>query len=140
MIDQNTAQTAAIGSISSGNLVRTRETTNLFLDSNISQSVRDAYRTRNLVALATSTRMKNASGTIVAQSSISYDEYSLTPSGSVASWTDPQTTYRGNATTMSHWVDTTGTYLQTHRYYDQFGNVLTAVDANGKQSHLDYSK
>jgi YD repeat-containing protein len=139
IIDQNTAQTAAIGSIPQGSLLRTQKTTNLILDSNISQSVRDTYRARNLVGLATSTRVKNASGTIVAQSSISYDEYSLMPIGSVASWTDPQTTYRGNATTTSHWVDTTGTYLQTHVYYYQFGNVRTAVDAKGNQSQLDYS-
>src|SRR5258705_965790 len=86
-IDQNSAQNADIAAIPLGNLLRTQETTNLLLDPNISQSVRDAYRARNLVSLITSTRIKDASGTIVAQSAISYDEYSLTSVGSVASWT-----------------------------------------------------
>lgn len=138
-LDQGTAQTAAIGSIPLGNLLRTEETTNLILDPNISQSVRDAYRARNLVSLPTSTRIKDASGNIVAQGSISYDEYSLTPIGSVASWIDPETPYRGNATTAGRWLDTTGAYVQTHAYYDQFGNVRTVIDAKGNQSQVDYS-
>lgn len=139
-IDQNTAQTAAIGSISAGTtILRTQETTNLLLDTNITQSVRDAYRTRNLVSLLTSSRIKDGAGNIVAQSSASYDEYSLMNPGSVASWTDPQTIYRGNPTTTGQWLNTTNSYLQAHASYDQFGNTRTTTDPKGNQSSVDYS-
>lgn len=138
-LDQTTAQTAALGSVALGSLLRTQETTNLVLDASISQTVRDAYRARNLVGLATSTRVKDGAGNIAAQSSISYDQTSLTNPGSVASWSDPQTTYRGNATTTSRWLNTTNSYLQTHASYDQFGNVRTMTDARGDQSSVDYS-
>ncbi len=42
------------------------------------------------------------------------------PIGTLATWINPQTPYRGNATTMSNWLNTTGTYLSAHAYYDQF--------------------
>src|SRR5713226_7948449 len=132
--DQSTAQTAAIAAMPLGALVCTTQTS--FLTSNVN------YRSRNILGLpgsATVYKGAPSDNIVVAQSSVSYDEYSLTNPGSVASWTDPQTVYRGNATTTSHWLNTSNTYLQTHASYDQFCNVRTATDAKGNQSQLDYS-
>src|SRR5439155_23713954 len=75
------------------------------------------------------------------QSSINYDEasYPLLTYGSVTGWTDPQTSYRGNPTTISHWLNTTNSYLPTHVQYDQCGSVRNTWDANGNQSQVEYS-
>ncbi|HEY8184512.1 MAG TPA: hypothetical protein VIF64_00500, partial [Pyrinomonadaceae bacterium] len=141
-VDATTAQTGAIGSIPSGTLVRTEEVTYLVNDTSISSSVRQTYRDRQLLGLPSSRRVKNAGGSIVAQTSISYDEGGpfglLNDYGSVSNWTDPQTAYRGNPTTTSHWSNfngstiftfPNGTYLTTHAQYDQCGSVRKAWDA-----------
>jgi RHS repeat-associated protein len=140
-MDASTAQTAAITSMPLGSLVRTSEATFLVNDSAIDSSTRAAYRARNLIGLPTSTRIKNASGTIVAQSTVSYDEssYPLLTYGSVTGWTDPSTTVRGNATTTGVWLSTTSSYLQTHAQYDQCGSIRYSWDAKGNQSQVAYS-
>ncbi len=86
-------------------------------------------------------RIKNPAGTILAQSTISYDEasYPLIAIGAVTNWTDPGTTVRGNITTIGKWLDTSGAYLQTHAQYDQCGSVRSAWDAKNNQSQIDYS-
>jgi RHS repeat-associated protein len=139
-ISQTSAQSDPIGSIPmSAQPTRITETTNLLLDSNIPQATRDAYRARNLVNLPCSTRIKNASGTVVAQSSTKYDEYTLTNVGAATGWADPQTPYRGNVTTVGRWLNTTGNEIQTHTHYDQFGNVRIRTDAKGKDMQIAYS-
>lgn len=107
----------------------------------INGATQAAYRARNLIGLPTSTRVKNASGTIIAQSNISYDEaaYPSLTYGAVTGWTDPATTVLGNATTTGSWLNTTGTYLQTHAQYDQCGSVRNGWDTKGNQSQVEYS-
>jgi YD repeat-containing protein len=140
-VDSATAQTGAISSIPLGSLVRTEETTCLVNDTGIDATVRQSYRNRQLLGLPTSARVKNSSGAIVAQSSMSYDEaaYPLLSYGSVTGWVDPQTPYRGNPTTVSHWLNTTNSYLQTHAQFDQCGSVRNSWDAQGNQSQIEYS-
>jgi RHS repeat-associated protein len=140
-VDMSTAQTGAIGSIPLGTLLRTEEATFLVNDPNIAQATRDAYRARNLVALPTSSRVKDAGGNIVAQSTVGYDEsaYPLLVYGSVTGWIDPGTNVRGNATTTASWLNTTNTYLQTHAQYDQCGSLRIAWDAKGNQSQIEYA-
>lgn len=78
----------------------------------------------------------------MAQSTISYDEagYPLLTYGSLTGWTDPQTNYRGNATTVSRWLDyPTSSWIPTHSQYDQCGSVRNVWDALGRQSQIDYS-
>jgi RHS repeat-associated protein len=133
-VDQNTALSSPIASMPLGSLVRTNETTYLTGDNN--------YRSRNLLGLPTSNTVKNASGVTVAQSTISYDEagYPLLTYGSMTGWTDPQTTYRGNPTTVSRWLDyPTSSWIQAHSQYDQCGSVRNVWDALGHQSQIDYS-
>ncbi|HYR77922.1 MAG TPA: DUF2341 domain-containing protein [Pyrinomonadaceae bacterium] len=141
-LSQSSAQTAAIGSISAGSLVRTEEATFLVNDTGISSTTRTAYRDRNLLSLPTSARVKNASGTVVAQSQNSYDEtssYPLLTYGSVGGWSDPGTNLRGLPTTTGVWLSATSSYLQTHAQYDQCGNVRSTWDANGHESQVEYS-
>jgi RHS repeat-associated protein len=140
-VAQSSAQTQAIGSFSLGTLLRTEETTFLVNDPNIGATTRDAYRARNLLSLPTSTRVKDGAGNIVAQTAVSYDEAAYSPLTypSVTSWTDPQTSVRGLATTTSSWLNTTNTWLSLHAQYDQCGNLRKTWDAKGNLSQVEYS-
>ncbi|HEY9405477.1 MAG TPA: LamG-like jellyroll fold domain-containing protein [Pyrinomonadaceae bacterium] len=131
-VNQTTAQTGAIGAIPNGALTRTDETTYLVNDPNISTATREAYRARNMIGLPSSTRVKNAAGTAVAQSEVKYDEadYAPLPCGAATGWSDPGAgVVRGSATTTRHWLDTTYAWLATHAQYDGCGNLRKAWDA-----------
>jgi RHS repeat-associated protein len=140
-IASSTGQTGASSSIPAGTLIRTSETTYLVNDPAIASGTKTAYRNRQLLGLSTSSRVKNGAGTIIAQSSTSYDEaaYPLISLGAVTGWTDPATTVRGNVTTTGGWLDTTGTYLQTHAQYDQCGSPVNRWDARGNLTQTQYS-
>jgi hypothetical protein len=135
-LNQTTAQTAAIDAIpiDPQALVRTSETS--FLTGNLN------YRARNILELVSSTTVKNAASTIVSQSTFAYDEaaYPLFPPyGSVTGWTTPPSTYRGNVTTASRWLDyPTATWISTHARYDQCGSTRYAWDAKGNLSQTEY--
>ena len=134
LVDQTTAQTAAITAFTVGPLVRS--TTMSYLTSNAN------YRSRNIVGLISSTTTYDDVGTIVAQSTSNYDEiaYPLLTYASVTGWTDPGTNIRGNLTTTSNWLDyPASTWIQTHAQYDQCGNVRKSWDAKGNESQIEYS-
>jgi RHS repeat-associated protein len=132
-VDQTTAQSGAIGSIPTGALIRTTTTSNLTGDAN--------YRNRNILGLPVTSTVYNASGATVAQSTISYDEssYPLYNYGSITGWIDPGTTIRGNATTVSKWLDSTNSYIQSHTQYDQAGSPINSWDPKGNLSQTAYS-
>src|ERR1700752_142175 len=148
-VDLNTAQTIAIGSLSSipnGTLLRTTETDYLTGDAN--------YRSRNVLATPVATRVKNGAGAVVSQSTWSYDEgsFPLLTYPSVTGWTDPATSYRANPTSITSWLNfngstlssfPSGTYLATHAQYDQCGNVRKSWDASdtslANPTLMDYS-
>lgn len=75
--------------------------------------------------------MLDGEDSLVAQSSISYDEtaFPLLTYGPVTGWLDPGTNVRGNATTVSTWLNTTNSYLSVHTQYDQCGSVRNVWDA-----------
>jgi hypothetical protein len=110
-IDQTTAQTTAItsiGSIPMDTLIRTTQTGYMTSDAN--------YRNRNILGLPTSlTVYKGLPGdaNVVSRSTISYDETSLLTFTPPTTWIDPQTGYRGNATTTSRWLNLNGSTLAT---------------------------
>ena len=83
----------------------------------------------------------NGVETLAAHSTTTYDEggYPLLPYAAVAGWTDPGTTARGNTTSTSRWLNTTGGWLTTHAQYDQTGNLRKTWDAKGHLSELIYS-
>jgi RHS repeat-associated protein len=146
-------QTAAIGSIPDGALLRTDESTYLVNDPDIDQGVRDGYRSRNLLSLPTKTMVRDGSGTVVLAVQNKYDEseYPLTTYPEVVNWADPQTSYRGNVTTVRRWVNynsgsfsawedwDTGNWVTTHSWYDQGGNVVRTKDGRGNESTFSYS-
>lgn len=140
-VAQSTAQTGAISAMPSGALVRTDEATYLVNDTSIAQSTRDAYRARNLVALPSISRVHqgDVNGTVVSETHVRYDETGLQTYGGAQGWSDPGTSVRGLATTVSRWVDTTNSWIETHAAYDQFGNVVSATDARGLVSQVGYS-
>ena len=148
-VDQNTAQTLAIDSVASfpnGSLLRTTETDYLTTNAN--------YRDRNIVGFPTATRVKNGAGTIVAQSSSTYDEpaFPMLTYASVLNWMDPATTFRGNVTSSSRWLNFNGTsffsfpsglFLVTHTQYDQCGSIRKLWDARdtalANPTQIEYS-
>jgi hypothetical protein len=142
-VSESTAKTAAIELISAGTLLRTQESTYLVNDTTIDPVIRADYRNRHLLSLPTSTRIKNGTGTIVSQTYTNYDESAsyplLTYEGVINAWIDPATNRRGLPTTSGVWLNTTGSYLQTHAQYDQFGNVRNTWDAKGNQCQITYS-
>jgi RHS repeat-associated protein len=140
-VASSTAETVAITSIANGALVRTDETTYLVSDTSISSTVRQSYRDRNLTALPSSSRVRNAAGTIVSQSEIKYDEaaYPLLTYGTVTGWIDPATSVRGLPTTTRSWLDTSNSWIEAHAQYDQTGNVRKAWDGKGNQSEVQYA-
>ena len=91
---------------------------------------------RNLPAAGS---VRNGAGAVVAQSEVRYDEYGLTTYGAITGWSDPGTAARGNATTTRKWLDTSGTWLETHAAYDQAGNAVSATDARGNTSTVSYA-
>jgi RHS repeat-associated protein len=133
-VDQNTAQTGPISSIPvAAQPLRITETA--YLDSNAS------YRARNLLGLPTSVTVRNGATAVVAKSTTSYDEdlYQLGATyGAVTHWAAPPGV-RGNATTVSRWLDATNSYVQTHAQYDQCGGVVGSWDANNNKTQVDYS-
>lgn len=152
-IDPSFAQTAAIGSIPDGALLRTEEFTYLVSDPDIEQWVRDSYRSRNLLSMPTKTIVKDGSGTVVFAVQYKYDEleYPLTTYPAVVNWGDPQTSFRGNVTTVRSWVNynsgsfsawggwNAGNWVTTHLWHDQCGNVVRTKDRRGNESSFSYS-
>jgi RHS repeat-associated protein len=141
-LDPTAAETVAIGSVPLGALLRRTEKT--YLDDNAQ------YRDLNILGMETSSTVYKGLATdsnVVSRRTIGYDETSLLPYSPPSTWTDPGN-YRGNVTTISHWVNfdgstlsvfPQGTYDVSHAQYDQFGNVRTKTDAKGDQSQIDYS-
>lgn len=141
-ISQSAAQNSAIGSIPQGSLIRTEEMTYLVNDLTISSTIRQYYRDRHLLSLPTNSKVKNASGTVVAESQTLYDEAAyapLTVSGTVPGWTNPNTTYRGQITTVRSWLNPGNTWLETHVQSDVLGNLRKAWDAKGNVSEIQYN-
>ncbi|HEY9284951.1 MAG TPA: RHS repeat-associated core domain-containing protein [Pyrinomonadaceae bacterium] len=140
-VSQATAQTGAISAMPLGATARTDETTFVVNDPSLAQATRDAYRARNLVGLPSSSRVRNASGAIVSQAEVRYDEAAYAPlaCGATVGWSDPLGNVRGLETTARIWLDTTNTWIETHTQFDQCGSLRKVWDARGKVSEVEYS-
>ena len=159
-VSLSTAQTGAISAFTAGTLIRTEETTYLVNDTSYSQAIRDAYRARNMLGLPTKKIVKNTAGLIVAATEFVYDEYSapkypnytalplLTYANPVTGYTDPATIYRGNVTTTRNWNNngnqtwvewTSGTWIEVHAQYDQFGSPRKSWDGKGNLAQVEYT-
>src|SRR5262245_26035223 len=150
-IDQSVAQSGTIDQMPNGAMLRVEETTYLVNDPDVGQPI--SYRARNLIALPTKSLVKNGSNTVVAATQYKYDEsaYPLTTYTAVSGWTDPQTAFRGNVTTVRRWLDsdssahqpwsgwTSGTWIEPHTWYDQCGNPVKVRDGNNSDTVSSYA-
>jgi len=73
-----------------------------------------------------------------AKTTFAYDETAAATTTGVPMHT-AITGSRGNLTTQSQWLDTTGTNLNTTFTYDDTGNVLTSTDPGGHQTTFSYA-
>ena len=111
------------------------------------------YRGRNILGLPTSVVLKDANGQPVSKTVTGYDEADLQTYPDLSAdpqWADPQTTARGNPTTVRRYVNASaadvplseecpaGVCLDTHAYFDQAGNVWKTSDARGNESVVVY--
>lgn len=131
-----TAETAAVASIPLPASQPLRITETAYLD-----AANPSYRSLNILGLPTSVTVKDGSGAAVAQTTMAYDEAGYqfgNTYGAMTTWADPGA-LRGNVTTVSRWLDTTGGYLQTHAKYDQCGSVVVSTDASGNETQTAYS-
>jgi RHS repeat-associated protein len=113
------------------------------------------YKTRNITGLVTETRVKDASENVKAKIQISYDEssYSLSSSGTMPtaaanSWVDLTQpgelgsivgSKRGLPTTVKNYSDiATSQYIETHSFYDQYGNLRKTRDGRNKERETEY--
>ncbi len=111
------------------------------------------YKARNINGIVTETRIKDGAGNVKAKTQISYDEgaYQLSSTGTMpgaasGSWLDPVTELggtvgakRGLATSVKSYHDITNSlYMETHTFYDQFGNVRKVRDGRGNDTETLY--
>jgi len=82
--------------------------------------------------------VQDGSGNQKAASTFAYDETAVTAVNSPPMYVGPSGS-RGNLTTLSRWLDTTGTNLSTTFTYDATGNVLTSTDPGGHQTQFLYT-
>jgi RHS repeat-associated protein len=95
------------------------------------------YTNLHITNLPSTIQTKNASGTVVAQTSYSYDQTS--PAATTAPQHASMTAYRGNPTTISRWLNTNSSWLSTTFGYDNTGNVLTSTDPRQMTTNYSYA-
>ena len=122
-MNKTTAETATIDSFNPPDSMAIRTTETSYVDD-------PAYFARGLVALPTSVVLRSGmpiSGTQQSRSEIHYDQsdpnHARLPCGATVGWSNPGTTVRGNVTTTSNWLNTTGGNLQSHVQYDECGTL-----------------
>jgi RHS repeat-associated protein len=107
------------------------------------------YMTRNISGLVAETRIKDASGNVKARTVIGYDESAYTLPDQVSlptvvsnSWIDLRPTLgskRGLPTTLNSYYDiANNSYIHTHTFYDQFGNVGKVRDGRDNDTETLY--
>jgi RHS repeat-associated protein len=88
-------------------------------------------------AMPSAVTVFDGAGLQKASQGFGYDETAVTPTSGV-----PQhvaiSGSRGNLTSVSQWVDTTGTNLTTTMVYEDTGNVVTSTDAGGHVTQFSY--
>jgi len=103
----------------------------------------EVYESKNMTNLPSASRLRDKNNVIVAQSEIRYDEtasYPIIYSGAATNWIDPNTNFRGNATTTRTWTDIAANqFVEAHAQYDNFGNARNGWDAKGNVSSTEYS-
>ncbi|MGC2695654.1 MAG: hypothetical protein WA738_07670, partial [Candidatus Angelobacter sp.] len=100
-----------------------------------------SYLSNNLLDLVSSTTVYDGAGNQVASTTYGYDESSLGSSGVGSTLRDPNPpngSLRGNQTTVSHWLNTSNTFLSSHATYNDAGEVLSSTDPGGHTTNHLY--
>ena len=104
-------------------------------------SANSNYLNANLLTLLASVTVRDGAGTQKSYSTFNYDGYPLASSGVTMQHdlNPPNGSNRGNQTSSSRWLNTTGGYLTaTSKYFDT-GTVQTATDPLGHATAYSYS-
>ena len=101
------------------------------------------YKNVNIADKVTSKSVYDGPGTLQAQTIISYDGSSLTPTSGVPNhdYTNFSSSnlVRGNRTTVSGWLKSTNTWLSTTNTFDDLGNLRSTTDRLGNTTTYDYT-
>jgi YD repeat-containing protein len=99
-----------------------------------------------LFSLPLTTKVFGAGGALAAQTNYEYDvttganHAALTTYSSIPGWdASLNSTTQGNVTQITRQIDSTGATVHTYAQYDVTGNVVTAIDANGNSTSIQYS-
>ena len=131
------AQGDAIDLIPTGTSIA-RESQSVYLDD-------PGYRSRNILGLRTFQFIKDSGQNVVAKTEWVYDEATYTADSypdlaNVTYYTDPNTSIRGNITTVKRWVNINqDIHLDTHTTYDQAGNPVAFMNERLNESHMEFS-
>jgi RHS repeat-associated protein len=113
------------------------------------------YMARNVSGLIIEERIKDEAGQIKAKIQMGYDDsgYDLASTGTLPtaaanSWVDPVTelgsiigSKRGLVTTVKRYYDTNNDYyIETHSFYDQYGNLRKMRDGRNEDTLTEYSQ
>ena len=94
-----------------------------------------------MLSLPTDRQVKDGADNKVSEQSFAYDSSARQPYAALTGH-DPardSSAMHGNATTVSFWLNTSGSFLATTRTFDIAGNVLTAIDPRQLTTTLSYS-
>ncbi|MEZ5425871.1 MAG: RHS repeat-associated core domain-containing protein [Pyrinomonadaceae bacterium] len=115
------------------NLLRTLESTYLINDPEVENWKKDIYKNRNLIDLVSVSEIKNPVGEAVSRSETIFDEGQLSPEVG-----------RGNPTSEKVWdsgkgvVDDPLAFVRTRAKFDEYGNLIEQIDANGKITRTEF--
>ncbi len=102
------------------------------------------HRARGIIGLPTEARTLNPANTseVLSKTTLFYDNWMYTESGTAAQWTDPSSIWRGNVTITRNWLKDPVTQVATDidivSQYDKFGNLRKAWDAAGNMTETVY--
>ncbi|MGH9670813.1 MAG: hypothetical protein ACRD3A_11970 [Terriglobales bacterium] len=97
-------------------------------------------KTNNLLDLVSSTIVRDAADARVAETDTSYDQTAVVSSGVTTQHNVPPSGgKRGNPTTVSRWLNTTGGFLSSTATYFDTGMAQTATDPGGHVTTYTYS-
>jgi RHS repeat-associated protein len=99
------------------------------------------YKSNNFLGLQTSTTIKDGAGNQVAQTTYGYDQTAVTSSGITTGLAAPPAggTIRGNQTTVSHWLNTTNSFISSTAVYFDTGMTASSTDPRNNTTTYSYA-
>ena len=111
-------------------------------DTTYQWQVNSAYAAANMLDLPSSVIVKDGSNNRVAETDYAYDEpgYLTTPTPAITTQhnTTPPMGVRGNQTTVSHWLNTSNSFVSSHTNWYDTGEAFQAIDPLGHATTYSY--